>query len=251
MGMLDRYRKPGGFAQLLNLLETSPGSKQEKFFALIFEESPAWADEVKKRMLSFENILTWPVQDLMEFVPRMPEKVVVAALWQLPEDQIANVMKSVTTQQRRAIIDAAANTAPTGAEVATCRNKFVVEARTAGTNGSLKLEKINPDLVIPEGIESKLRDKFDPNKLAEAHGAPRSGTSGNSAGSSTSSTGSSATMAKSVNTSNAPATTASISQSEELFNLRKQVLQMEKDLKAVRHENDLMKNKLEQIKKIA
>lgn len=246
MGMLDRYRKPGGFAQLLTLLETSPAAKQEKFLALIFEESPAWADEVKKRMLNFENILTWPIQDLMEFIPRMPEKIVSAAIWGFSDDQIANLMKAVSPQQRRFIMDAKANNvAPTGAEIATCRNKFVVEARAAGTSGALKLEKINPDLVIPEGIESKLRDKFDPHKLAEAAGASPTGSSGSSSGSSYGSS------AKSVNTSNAPATTASISQSEELFNLRRQVLQMEKDLKSVRHENEIMKSKLEQIKKIA
>lgn len=245
MGMLDRYRKPGGFAQLLNLLETSAPSKQEKFLALIFDESPAWAEEAKKRMLNFENILTWPIQDLMEFIPRMPEKVVVAALWELPEDVLANVMKSVTPQQRRAIIDSKQGAAPTGAEISTCRNKFVLEARTAGSNGSLKLEKINPDLVIPDGIEAKLRDKFDPMKLAADAAAASGKAAPTSAGSSPTAS------AKSVNTSNAPATTASISQSEELFNLRKQVLQMEKDLKSVRHENELMKNKLEQIKKIA
>lgn len=245
MGMLDRYRKPGGFAQLLNLLETSPGAKQEKFLALIFEESPAWAEEVKKRMLSFENILTWSTQDLMEFIPRMPDKIVCAAIWGLPDDQIANLMKSVSPQQRRYIQDTKANNAaPTSAEIATCKNKFVIEARTAGSNGALKFEKINPDLVIPEGIEAKLRDKFDPHKLAEAN-APSSSGSGSSSAASPSSS------AKSVNTSSAPATTASITQSEELFNLRRQVLQMERDLKAVRHENEIMKSKLDQIKKIA
>ncbi len=250
MGMLDRYRKPGGFAQLLNLVETSTAAKQEKFLALIFEESPAWADEVKKRSLNFENILTWHVADLMEFVPRMPEKVVVAALWDLPENVLENVLKSMTPQQRRSLNDAkSAGAAPTGAEIVTCRSKFVVEARAAGSNGSIKLDKINPDLAIPEGIESKLRDKFDPNKLAEANGGGHSSASKSS--SSGASTASSSVSAKSVSTSTAPATTASISQSEELHNLRRQVLQMEKDLKAVRHENDLMKNRLEQIKKIA
>lgn len=242
MGMLDRYRKPGGFAQLLNLLETSPLSKQEKFLQLIFEESPAWADEVKKRMLNFDNILTWPVQDLMEFIPRMPEKIVTAAVWDLPEDKLINFMKAISSQQRRHLADTkAAGAAPSGGEIVTCRGKFVLEARTAGSNGSLKLEKINPDFVIPDGIESKLRDKFDPTKF----------TGSESSGSSSSSSSSMANQPKSVSTSAAPATTASISQSEELFNLRRQVLQMEKDLKAVRHENDLMKNKLEQIKKIA
>lgn len=261
MGMLDRYRKPGGFAQLLNLLETSTAAKQEKFLALIFEESPAWAEEAKKRMLNFDNILTWPVQDLMEFIPRMPEKIVAAALWQLPEEQTANIMKSVTPQQRRFIVDSKAAAPPSGAEIITCRSKFVVEARTAGSNGSLKLEKINPDLVIPDGIESKLRDKFDPTKLAEAaaagNGGGGSSSSSGSSGGGGSSGGSSAgsagagSMAKSVNNSNAPSTTASIAQSEELFNLRRQVLQMEKDLKAARHDNEIMKSKLEQIKKIA
>lgn len=35
MGMLDRYKKKGGFNQLLQLLETSPSAKREQFLSLI------------------------------------------------------------------------------------------------------------------------------------------------------------------------------------------------------------------------
>ena len=41
MSMIDRYKKKGGFLQLLNLLETTGGEKREKFLKMIAEENPA------------------------------------------------------------------------------------------------------------------------------------------------------------------------------------------------------------------
>lgn len=59
MGMLDRYKKKGGFVQLLQLIETSPSKKQEQFLGLIAEESPAWEDTLRKKILTIDKVYSW------------------------------------------------------------------------------------------------------------------------------------------------------------------------------------------------
>ena len=44
--MIDRYKKKGGFIQLLNLLETSSKAKQDQFLGLISQESKIWESEL-------------------------------------------------------------------------------------------------------------------------------------------------------------------------------------------------------------
>ena len=65
MGMLDRYKKKGGFIQLLNLIETTASPKAEKFLKMIGEESPAWEAEIKKKVLSIDRLATWNQSYLM------------------------------------------------------------------------------------------------------------------------------------------------------------------------------------------
>ena len=66
MSMIDRYRKKGGFVQLLNLIETMGKDKQEKFLKMIGDESPNWSVEIRKRLLSIDKILSWNPSYLAE-----------------------------------------------------------------------------------------------------------------------------------------------------------------------------------------
>ncbi|RYZ83809.1 MAG: hypothetical protein EOP04_19245 [Proteobacteria bacterium] len=69
--MLDRYKKKGGFSQLLNLIETSGGRKQEQFLGLIAQENPAWERELKSKILTVDRIFSWPEDVMSEVLSRI------------------------------------------------------------------------------------------------------------------------------------------------------------------------------------
>lgn len=59
MSILARYRKPGGFLQLLKLIETSQPAKQEKLLDVVEKEDPRWAELIREKKLTSEMILSW------------------------------------------------------------------------------------------------------------------------------------------------------------------------------------------------
>ena len=66
MGMIDRYRKTGGFVQLVALVETCPPAKQEKFLEIIKGEDARWSEAVRTKLLSMEKIYSWSNEVLAE-----------------------------------------------------------------------------------------------------------------------------------------------------------------------------------------
>ena len=59
MAMLDRYKKTGGFNQLLTLLETCGPQKKVKFLEIIRLEDPRWADALEAKMIDLKRFLKW------------------------------------------------------------------------------------------------------------------------------------------------------------------------------------------------
>jgi flagellar motor switch protein FliG len=59
MSSISRYKKAGGFIQLVSLIETFGAPKREKFIEMIDAESPVWAKALRDKMLSIERIFSW------------------------------------------------------------------------------------------------------------------------------------------------------------------------------------------------
>lgn len=229
MGMIDRYRKTGGFLQLAMLLETSPPSKQEKFLSLIREESPTWETELKKRLLSFERVLDWNPEHLSDIWPRLPDKVVATAVWNLPEPLKTKFMASISVALKRRLDEAATMNAPTDGEILGCRLKILQEIRTMTTNGLMRMDKLDPELVIPDGIENDLVD--NPFRAPSA-------------------------IEKQIMSTPEPsapmgASPAAVQLVEEMKELRRKLLSAAAEIQTLKSENQSMKERLEQIKRIA
>lgn len=75
MSLLSRFRKPGGFQQLLTLIETCEPAKQKNLLHLVGVEDPGWAHLVKIKTITFERVLSWPSEVLMEITPHLPDNV--------------------------------------------------------------------------------------------------------------------------------------------------------------------------------
>ena len=64
MSILARYRKPGGFVQLLKLIETSQPPKQEKLLEAVEKEDAEWAQLIRVKKLTPDMVLSWEPETL-------------------------------------------------------------------------------------------------------------------------------------------------------------------------------------------
>jgi hypothetical protein len=157
MSMLDRYRKAGGFVQLLNLLETSGKEKQEKFLALIRQEDASWAEALEGRILSMKKIMSWPTEALAEIVGVLQEMTLGVALHGMDDESRNKIYATMGHSQKRKVEQAFESQKPTPAEISTMYMKIITEVRKMITEGKLRMEKIDAHMVIDDEIEEKLR----------------------------------------------------------------------------------------------
>ena len=155
--MLDRYRKPGGYVQLLNLLETSGKEKQEKFLNLIRQEDARWADSIEKKMLSIKTIFSWNQETIAEIIGVLQEMTVAVAMHGFDEETKAKIYATLSHSQKRKIDDLFSTHKPTAAEISTMYMKIITEVRKMISDGRLRMDKIDPELIIEYGIEEKLK----------------------------------------------------------------------------------------------
>lgn len=156
MGMLDRYKKKNGFVQLLTLIETSGNKKQEQFLGLINQESPAWEQELRKKMLNVERIFRWPQDVMSEVLSRLQPLTLCVSLHGRSTEEVDRILAPLPPITKRKLTDQIAELNPNAAEKATCEMKLITEVRAIVASGYIKLEKFDADLFIEENIEERL-----------------------------------------------------------------------------------------------
>lgn len=154
--MIDRYRKAGGFVQLLNIVETCGPKKQAQFLTLIEQESIPWADAIRRKMLTVEKIFSWDASSVGEIVSRVQELTIGVALHGLSEEQREKAFVTLSHSQKRRIVDIFETKSPSPMEVSTAFMKILEEVRNLAAYGHIKLDKMDPELKIEDAIEEKL-----------------------------------------------------------------------------------------------
>ena len=223
MSSIQRYKKSGGFFQLLSLIETFGAQKREKFLEMIEAESPFWAQGLREKMLSIERIFSWPDEVAIEVVKSLPTKNMAVALRGLKEEQRARMLVFFTVADKRRMEDAQSDE-PKPEEISANMVKVVEMARKMLVHGELRAEKFDEGLIIPEEYEAKLeamsgqayasRVASGPTLVAPGHATPESG-------------------------------------GHELQHLQRTLAGVVKENKALKDEVRILREKLEQIRKIA
>lgn len=155
--MLDRYRKPGGFLQLLNLIETCGQTKQEKFLEMIRLEDARWAEMLIKKMLTMKIILSWSPETLAEVFGNLNDLTIAVILHGLAPADKEKVYKTFSSSKKRKVESQTETHQPTPAEISTMFMKVLAEVRKMISDGRLRMDKIDPNLVIEDDIEEKLK----------------------------------------------------------------------------------------------
>jgi hypothetical protein len=231
MAMIDRYKKKGGFVQLLNVLETSGKDKQDKFLAVIAQESPNWEVELRKRILTLDKVLGWNPTYLAEIFPRIQPMFLAMIAGNLPPEKNELFMKVLTHREKKGVEDVLKEKKPTPAETSAGIMKLFAEIRKMEQEGTLKFDKFAPDMTIPDNFEESL------------------GKGGGGSMAMPSSSGSGPALAA-VSSAPPPAGTPA-EVAEEISALRRKIVQMNGELQKLMHDNHSMKEKLDQIRKIA
>jgi hypothetical protein len=247
MAMLDRYRKTGGFNQLLNLLETCGPSKQEKFLELIRAEDPKWADMILTKMLDINRIYSWNQETLAEIIGALQDLTIVVLLHGA-SDQIRARINSCFTQSQQRKIDALySEHSPTPLDVTAAQVKVIETVRRMVQTGSLRFDKFDAGLIIEDGIEDTIAKTYSPETTTTSTNIygnekrhlsvvkPMQGTEKPEAGKQEPGKG----------------TSVADCRMDEINALKQRLGDLSKENAALRHELSLIKSKLDQIKRIA
>jgi flagellar motor switch protein FliG len=148
MSMLARYRKSGGFIQLLTLIETTAKAKQDNFMQMIEKEDPRWAAAIREKMITIEKIFTWENAVLAEIAARLQEIVLATVTHGLKPEDAERLMSTFSHSQKRMIDDLKKEKTPTPAEVNSGYLKMLTEVRNMITNGYIRVEKFAPEMEI-------------------------------------------------------------------------------------------------------
>jgi hypothetical protein len=156
MSSLQRYRKPGGFVQLLSLIETFGPAKREKFLEMIEDESGAWATALREKMLTLDRVVQWSDDAVVKVLRTLPIKSQAYAIEAFTPELKARVHAALSHGENRKIADVLSENKPKPDEIASVGAKYLETARRMLMDRDLSAERVDARLVIPDGIEVKL-----------------------------------------------------------------------------------------------
>ena len=103
MSILSRYKKTGGFSQLLNLIETCGLKKRENLLKIIDQESSVWADEIKAKMVTIDKVFTWPDDEIMEIFASVQDVTLALSFQVLEVERREELLELVDHKTRRSL----------------------------------------------------------------------------------------------------------------------------------------------------
>ncbi len=229
MSSLNRYKKVGGFSQLLSLIETFGPQKRDKFLEMIESESQVWAQALRAKALSVERIFGWPDQVVIEIIKSLPTKSMAIAIASLEEGQRVRLNAFFTPSDLRRMQDAMVDK-PKPEEMTATLVKLIELTRKMLVQGDLRAEKFDEGLIIPEDFEAKLEGHGELVPARKPADAPQATPS---------------------HVSVAPERSTGAPDSGEALQLQRTLAAALKENKALKDEVRIMREKLEQIRKIA
>lgn len=99
MGVYTRFkRNPGGFRQLVELLETTPQQRRLRMIEVGMAEDRDFTERAMEYMMTFEDVMKLPDLELAEVVAKAPPKIIACAIHRAPEDVRARFLRNSKPQ---------------------------------------------------------------------------------------------------------------------------------------------------------
>lgn len=161
MSMLSRFRKPGGFLQLLTLIETCEPAKQKSLLHMVSTEDPGWAHLVKIKALTFERVLTWPENVLEEITPHLSDLILANAYCMAKKasagknDQLHEKwIRTLPSIKAKEILNLAQSLKPEATEEFSTSIKVIQTVRELEAKGHIQFSAFDPTLEVDKRIAS-------------------------------------------------------------------------------------------------
>lgn len=246
MSSLLRYKKTGGFVQLLSLIETFGPQKKDKFLEMIDAESVIWGKALREKMLTLERIFSWPDQTVLEVFKALPIKNLAIALQGLKEEQRARLMVFFSASEKRKLEDALLDAPVKPEEMQSNMVKLIELTRKMIGQGDLRPEKFDVALMIPEEYEAKLEQSGFHHTAGQAV-AEHSSEMYHNGALIEPEPNAPAQFAKANSARDGNSSPANL----EVVQLQRTIAVLAKESKALKEENRALREKLEQIKRFA
>lgn len=148
MSSIARFRRPGGLAQLILLLETSEKAKREELFEIVAKEDPGWAYYVQSKALSVDRILGWPSPVLETIFIKLPLPF-IAILSQMSNSEIQiKIENSINRTLIRDLIQIRTEKTFSAEHRFNVGVKLIQTVRELQSQGHLKFSTFDPGLEI-------------------------------------------------------------------------------------------------------
>jgi len=103
MSVLNRYRKPGGFRQLVQLIETSQPVKQAQLLKAVAHEDPNWAQLLMQKKITIDMVLAWDKSLVWIIFEAMQDRHCATLLCHLGHDWTNQVPQNLHQEKARQI----------------------------------------------------------------------------------------------------------------------------------------------------
>lgn len=142
MGIYWRYKQnPGGFRNLVELLESTPPSRRQKMVDAGLAEDAGYTMDALKYVMDFNDILSLPDMELAEVVAKAPPQIVAYALRGLTPPNVERFLRCA----RPAIaaeIKVYLESAPSPRDISGAQMKLITTARELEKRGLVKTKMI-------------------------------------------------------------------------------------------------------------
>ncbi len=194
---------------------------------MIEAENAYWAKALRDKMLSLERIFGWRDDIIVDVIKRLPVKMQAFAMNGMKEEWRAKIAPFFSAADMRRLGDVMTESKPKPEEIQASLLKIVETARQMLKDRELHAEKIDESLIIPEDYETKLEDEgANAAALAMVPNAPSVAV-------------------------DAPAVSAAANQTADVYQLQRSLGLVLKENKQLKDEVRILRDKLEQIRKIA
>lgn len=150
MSMLGRYKKPGGFEQLLFLIEGCHKKRQEQLLGLVEAEDVQWAERIRAKMLDISKVIALPQSGINEIFSRLPEKILVFAMHGIPKEKHEIVLNTFTHFKKKTITELMDGTKPKAEEIEAAYLAIYKKIRELDKDRVISLEKLAPELSLSD-----------------------------------------------------------------------------------------------------
>lgn len=143
MGVYTRFkRNPDGLRQLVELLESTPGSRRQKMIDVGMQEDPDYTQKALEYVLNFDDVLKLPDLELAEVLSETPARFVAFAIYSASEEVKARFLSKSNPRAAAEIKEGFELANVTPAQIGGGQMKMIETTRKLEKRGLVKTKRV-------------------------------------------------------------------------------------------------------------